>query len=142
MCISTRGILSPGSVSPNFSISLQLPPFSSWIHQFSDTPKIFLVISSFACPPPPVSMTTATGHRWGGGGAGGGQLQPLIGIVSKSGTACLCSGSEGCQGLVGTKNAASPCQGGIHLELSSLMVFPMPVSFHREVCWARRSLAP
>ena len=52
-------------------------------------------------------MTTATGHRWGGAGAGGRQLQPLIGIVSKSGPACLCSGSEGYQGLVGTKNAAS-----------------------------------
>ena len=56
--------------------------------------------------------------------------------------ACLCSGSEGCQGLVGTKNAASPCQRDIHLELSSLMAFPMPVGFHREVCWASRSLAP
>lgn len=38
--------------------------------KFSKAPKIFIVLSSLACPPPPVSMTAATGHRWEGVGAG------------------------------------------------------------------------
>lgn len=49
---------------------LTVSPVSFLDRKFSKAPKIFIALSSLACPPPPVSMTAATGHRWERVGAG------------------------------------------------------------------------